>query len=309
MNERKANASVEIREVGLRDGLQSVSTIMPTEDKKLWIRNAYHAGLKHVEVGSFVSPKLLPQLADTAELVTYAKQFSNLRVAALVPNVKGAVNAINSGVHQLTVPVSMTEAHSKSNLRRDRESVLAGVKEIVVMCSELPESSRPWIEASMSMAFGCTQQGRVPEDEVVMIAEKLVEAGVDELRPADTVGYGNPTQLRNLVRCLKAVCGEHFVKGVHLHNSRGQGLAMVVAALEEGINSFDASLGGIGGCPFAPGPSGNIVTEDLAWLLNSMGLETGIDLNALLDLRQKVAGALPDEQLYGSLAAAGLPKT
>ena len=194
MSARKNDASVEIREVGMRDGLQSIASIMTTEDKKAWIGGAFHAGLRHIELGSFVSPKLLPQLADTAELVEFAKQFPALRIAALVPNLKGAVNAVACGVHQLTVPVSMTEAHSMSNLRRDREAVVADVKNIVAMCAELPKSKQPWVEASMSMAFGCTQQGSVPEDDVVMMAERLVAAGVDELRPADTVGYGNPTQ-------------------------------------------------------------------------------------------------------------------
>ena len=299
---------VEIREVGLRDGLQSVTSIMATEDKKAWIRQAYLSGLRHIEVGSFVSPKLLPQLADTAEIARFAKQFPDLRVAALVPNLKGATQAVTCGVDQLTVPVSMTEAHSMSNLRRDRDTVVADARRIVEMCAELPISQRPRVEASMSMSFGCTQQGAVTEDAVIMMAEKLAAAGVDELRPADTVGYGNPTQLRSLVRRIKQVCGEHRVKGVHLHNSRGQGLAMVVAALEEGLYSFDASLGGLGGCPFAPGASGNIVTEDLAWLLESMGYATGVNMNLILSLRRQVAEALPEEELYGFLAGAGLPK-
>lgn len=299
--------TVEICEVGMRDGLQSVASIMATGDKLQWIDRAVAAGMRHIEVGSFVSPKLLPQLADTGELVRHARQHKTLRVAALVPNLKGAISAVDAGVSQLTLPVSMTEEHSMSNLRRSRQQVVDDCAEIVKHCAALPPGQRPRIEASLSMAFGCNQGGRVAESEVLRMSEALLKAGVDLLRPADTIGYGNPAQLRSLISQMREQFGTERVKGVHLHNSRGQGLAMVVAALDIGLRSFDSSLAGLGGCPFAPGASGNIVTEDLVWLLESMGLTTGIDIDALLTLREFIQSALPNENLYGFVGNAGLP--
>lgn len=293
----------------MRDGLQSIASIMPTADKRAWIDAAWRAGMRNIEVGSFVSPKLLPQLADTAELVSHARTLKGLQIAALVPNLKGAENAIAAGVHKLTVPVSMTEAHSQSNLRRSRAQVVADVGSIVARCKQVAQAQRPLVEASLSMAFGCTQQGLVAQDEVMQISEQLVSLGVDQLRPADTVGYGNPAQLKQLLGAMRSAFGAARVSGVHLHNSRGQGLAMVVAALDIGIRSFDSSLGGLGGCPFAPGASGNIVTEDLVWMLDAMGFDTGIDLDLLLDVRKTIEKQLPKETLYGFLAGAGRPRT
>lgn len=298
---------VEICEVGLRDGLQSISSIMDTSNKKHWIDQALSAGIRHIEVGSFVPPKLLPQLADTEELVCHARRHTELRIAALAPNFKGACNAVKAGVSQLTLPVSMTEEHSMSNLRRGRDQVVADCGKVVDYCRTIPEIQSPRIEVSMSMAFGCNQGGRVPEREVLRLGEALLKVGVDLLRPADTIGYGNPTQLRSLIKQMLNHFGKEHVQGVHLHNSRGQGLAMVIAALDEGLRSFDSSLGGLGGCPFAPGASGNIVTEDLVWLLESMGLSTGVDVEALLRLRKFVQEILPEEKMYGFVANAGLP--
>ncbi len=299
---------VLVSEVGPRDGLQSSDSIMPTEAKKAWIAAEAAAGVLEIEVGSFVPPKLLPQLADTGEIVAFAREIPNLTVAALVPNFKGAENAVKAGAHKITLPLSVSETHSKANLRKTHAEVLEEVRRIVELLDTLPAGQRPAFEGGLSTAFGCTLEGEVAEDTVVRLARELIELGCDEVGLSDTTGYANPTQLRRLIRLVRSEVGEDRLTGVHLHNTRGLGLANALAALEEGITTLDSSLGGIGGCPFAPGASGNIVTEDLVFMLDSMGLKTGIDLDKLLEVRRIVADALPGEELYGFTPDAGLPK-
>lgn len=303
-----SDIDVLISEVGPRDGLQSIQTVMPTEAKKAWIRAEAEAGLREIEVGSFVPPKLLPQLADTAEIVEFARSLPGLTVAALVPNFKGAENAVRAGAHKITLPLSVSETHSQANLRKTHAQVLDEVRRIVELLRELPPERRPAFEGGLSTAFGCTLEGPVPEAKVVELARQLIELGCDEVGLSDTTGYANPAQVRRLIRLVWAEVGKERLTGIHLHNTRGLGLANALAALEEGITTLDSSLGGIGGCPFAPGASGNIVTEDLAFMLDAMGLRTGIDLEKLLAVREIVRGALPDEPLYGFTPDAGLPK-
>lgn len=297
-----------ISEVGPRDGLQSIKTIMPTEAKKAWISAEANAGVKEIEVGSFVPPKLLPQLADTAEIVAHGLTIPGLTVAALVPNFKGAQNAIKAGAHKITLPLSVSETHSQANLKKTHEQVFTEVANIVALLNDLDPGQRPQFEGGLSTAFGCTLEGPVAEDKVVEIAHKLMQLGCDEVGLSDTTGYANPAQLKRLVRRLKAEVGDANLTGVHLHNTRGLGLANALAALEEGITTLDSSLAGLGGCPFAPGASGNIVTEDLVFMLDSMGIETGIDLGQLLQVREILAAALPAEPLYGFTPDSGLPK-
>ena len=299
---------VLVSEVGPRDGLQSIQSIMPTEAKKAWIAAESAAGVREIEVGSFVPPKLLPQLADTGEIVAFARGIPNLTVAALVPNFKGAENAVKAGAHKITLPLSVSETHSKANLRKTHAEVLEEVRKIVALLDTLPADRRPAFEGGLSTAFGCTLEGNVSADSVVRLARELIELGCDEVGLSDTTGYANPTQLRRLIRLVRSEVGRDRLTGVHLHNTRGLGLANALAALEEGITTLDSSLGGIGGCPFAPGASGNIVTEDLVFMLDSMGLKTGIDLVKLLEVRSIVADALPGEELYGFTPDAGLPK-
>ncbi len=298
---------VLISEVGLRDGLQSISPIMPTGDKQAWIAAQYAAGCREMEVGSFVPANLLPQLADTAEVVRYAVGLEGLCVAALAPNLRGLRDAAANGAHKVTLPFSMSEAHSLKNLNRTRAQVLAEIGDCVEFLESLPRNRRPHFEVSLSTAFGCTLEGPVPEQRVLKLAEQVVELGVDEVSLSDTTGYGNPRQLKRLVLGIRANCGADKLQGVHLHNTRGQGLANALMAVELGITTLDASLGGIGGCPFAPGASGNIVTEDLVFLLESMGISTGIDLEALIEVRELVGAALPDVELFGFTPDAGLP--
>ncbi|MCC5793517.1 MAG: hydroxymethylglutaryl-CoA lyase [Chromatiales bacterium] len=299
---------VLISEVGPRDGLQSIQSVMPTEAKCAWITAEAAAGVREIEVVSFVPPKLLPQMADAAEVVAHALKIKGLTVCALVPNFKGAENAIRAGVHKISLPLSVSETHSKANLRKTHEQVLEEVRRIAELIRSLPEDQRPGFEGALSTAFGCTLEGPVPEDKVVELAAKLMEAGVSEVGLSDTTGYANPAQLRRLIRLVRGEVGEDKLSNVHLHNTRGLGLANALAALEEGITTLDSSLGGIGGCPFAPGASGNIVTEDLVFMLDSMGISTGINLNKLLKVRDVVQKALPGESLYGFTPDAGLPR-
>ena len=303
-----SDIDVEISEVGPRDGLQSIDSIMPTAAKKAWIAAEAAAGVPEIEVGSFVPPKLLPQLADTGEIVSYARGIDGLKVAALVPNFKGAENAIRAGAHKITLPLSVSETHSLANLRKSHEQVYDEVKKIVALLNSLPAEERPGFEGGLSTAFGCTLEGEVPERKVVESAVRLMELGCDEVGLSDTTGYANPAQIQRLIKLVRAEVGGQALTDVHLHNTRGLGLANALAALEVGITTLDSSLGGLGGCPFAPGASGNIVTEDLVFMLDSMGLETGIDLDKLLSVREIVQDALPDEAMYGFTPDAGLPK-
>jgi crotonobetainyl-CoA:carnitine CoA-transferase CaiB-like acyl-CoA transferase len=296
---------VLISEVGPRDGLQSVKASMPTADKKRWITALYDAGLREIEVCSFVPAKLLPQMADAAEVVKHALTLPGLTVMALVPNLRGAQAALQAGVHKLTLPVSASAAHSLANVRKTREEMVDEVRNIVALRNEIAPGVK--VEAGISTAFGCTLQGDVPEDEVIWLAAQCIAAGADESGLSDTTGYANPAQVRRLFRRLRAEIGRH-AGAAHMHNTRGLGLANCLAAYEEGVRTFDASLGGLGGCPYAPGASGNVVTEDLVFMFEAMGVRTGIDLEKLMAARAPLMAGLPGEPVYGMTPEAGLPK-
>jgi len=291
-----------VSEVGPRDGLQSTSRIMPLEAKKAWIKAEAEAGVREIEVGSFVPPSLLPQMADTAEIVAFAKTINGLNVVALVPNAQGAARAAEAGVHGMSIPFSMSETHSIKNVRKSHTEMIGEIRAV----AEIAKVANIHFSVGLSTAFGCTMEGAVAEDQVVRLAEAAVQAGAEELSLSDTTGYADPAQVRRLVRKVRSAVGEDRLTALHLHNTRGLGLANALAGLEEGITTLDASLGGIGGCPFAPGASGNIVTEDLVFMLNAMGYDTGIDLEKLLKVREIVAAALPEEPLYGFTPDAGL---
>lgn len=308
MTNGRCDIDIEVSEVGTRDGLQSLSRIMPTEAKKAWIAAEAAAGVPEIEVGSFVPAKLLPQMADTAELVAFAKTLPGLNVAVLVPNLRGAQAALASGADKMSLPFSISETHSRANLNKTHQQMFEEVERIVQALAEAPAEARPKFEVGMATAFGCTLEGAVEEDLVVEVSERVMQLGADEVGLSDTAGYGNPAQVRRLIERVHAALGKDKLTGIHLHNTRGQGLANAVAALEAGLTTIDSSLGGIGGCPFAPGASGNIVTEDLVFLLESMGLRTGIDMDRLLAARNQVQKALPGEALFGFIADAGLPK-
>ncbi|NDH52588.1 MAG: hydroxymethylglutaryl-CoA lyase [Betaproteobacteria bacterium] len=298
-------AALLISEVGPRDGLQSVSATMPTADKLRWISALHGAGLREIEVCSFVPARRLPQMADAAEVVRHALTLPGLTVMALVPNLRGARDALAAGVHKLSVPVSASAEHSLANVRMTREDMLAQVRAIADLCREARTGVR--LEAAISTAFGCTLQGAVDEDEVIRLASACIAAGADESGLSDTVGYANPAQVRRLFRRLRAEIGVH-AGGAHMHNTRGLGLANCLAAYEEGVRTFDASLGGLGGCPHAPGASGNVVTEDLVFMFEAMGVATGVDVAKLITARGPLMAGLPAEPLHGMLPAAGLPR-
>jgi hydroxymethylglutaryl-CoA lyase len=297
--------AVLISEVGPRDGLQSVARTMATEDKKRWLSALYGAGLREIEVASFVPAKLLPQMADAAEVVKHALTLPGLTVMALVPNVRGARAAIEAGVHKLTIPVSASAAHSLANVRKSREDMIAEVRSIVALRNQIAPQVR--LEANVSTAFGCTIQGEVSDDEVVWVASECIAAGVDESGLSDTTGMANPAQVRRLFNKVRAAIGDK-TGAAHMHNTRGLGLANCLAAYDVGVRTFDASLGGLGGCPYAPGASGNVVTEDLVFMFEAMGVATGVDLEQLIAAREPLKAGLPGEPVYGMTPEAGLPK-
>lgn len=298
--------AVSIREVGLRDGLQSLSVVMPTQTKLDWIDAAYAAGQREIEVGSFVPARLLPQLADTAELIAHATQLPGLSVSVLVPNLKGAELALATGAHLMLVPLSASHAHSLANLRKTPDDVVAMVGQM--RAARDAAGSTMLIEGGVGTAFGCTLQGEVRQDEVLRLMQALLNAGADRVSLADTVGYADPASVGRLFDAARRIAGDRLCCA-HFHDTRGLGLANVLAALDTGVARFDACLAGIGGCPHAPGASGNVSTEDLVFMLQRMGIETGVDLERLLALRAAVAGWLPDQSLHGALWRAGLPKT
>src|SRR3989344_4235101 len=271
-----------VREVGLRDGLQSIAT-----------------------VGSFVPARLLPQLADTAEVLAHAKTLPGLVASVLVPNFKGAERALECGADLMVVPLSASHAHSLANLRKTPDEVVAEVARIRALRDA--SGTRTLIEGGVGTAFGCTLQGEVAESEVLRLMQALLDAGADRVSLADTVGYADPAAVARLFEKARALVGDRLCCA-HFHDTRGMGLANVYAAWQAGITRFDACLAGIGGCPHAPGASGNVTTEDLVFMLDRMGIATGIDVTALLALRQRVAGWLAGEPLHGTRWQAGLPQ-
>jgi hydroxymethylglutaryl-CoA lyase len=297
---------VTVREVGPRDGLQMARSVMATENKLRWITSLAAAGLTEIEVGSFVPPRLVPQMADSAAVVEAALALPGLRVSVLVPNLRGAQAAYAAGVHEIDIPVSVSEGHSRANVNKMPLEQVAEVARIVDWVRAQPRPLH--VRGGCATAFGCSIDGGVPAEQVVRVAVALAEAGVDDIVLADTVGYGHPALIRSMIRAVRAEVGPKLV-ALHLHDTMGLGLANALAGLEEGIRTFDAALGGLGGCPFAPGASGNIVTEDLVFMLESMGFETGIDLARLLQARTPLRDGLPGEALHGQAAKAGIPST
>jgi hydroxymethylglutaryl-CoA lyase len=300
---------VHISEVGPRDGLQSVKATMPTAAKCAWIDALAAAGVAEIEVASFVPAQLLPQMADAAAVVRHARTHRGLTVLALVPNLRGAEAALAAGAHKITIPVSASEAHSRANVRKTREQMVDEVRAIVQRRDAHAQATgvAVGVEVGLSTAFGCTLQGEVPEDEVIRLAVQVASAGADECGLSDTTGMANPAQVQRLFRRLAEAIGTQ-AGAAHLHNTRGLGIANCLAAYEVGVRTFDASLGGLGGCPYAPGASGNVVTEDLVFMFEAMGITTGIDLERLIAARAPLAAGLPGEPLYGMTAEAGLPK-
>lgn len=306
MTERETD--VVCREVGLRDGIQSLTTFVPTSEKIRWIREEAAAGMPNMQVCSFVPPKLLPQFSDAAEVAAAALEMNGLWVSALTPNLKGAEAALKVGVHEIDFMNSVSESHSLSNGRRSTDQAFAEFERVRDLRDSQPEGKRFKLAAGFATSFGCSIEGYVPQKNVLKAVERFVKAGVDEVMIADTVGYGNPRDVKQLFSRIIAEFGDEVLVGAHFHDTRGLGLANVYAALEAGCHRFDASLAGLGGCPFAPNATGNIVMEDLVFLLEGAGLNTGIDLEKLLPVREIIARNLPEEPLHGTYEKAGAPK-
>jgi len=298
-------SDVLISEVGPRDGLQSVKATMPTEKKFQWIDALVAAGLREIEVCSFVPAKLLPQMADAAAVVRHALTHQGVTVMALVPNARGAESALKASVHKITIPVSASEAHSLANVRKSRKDMIDEVRAIVRLRDEIAPGTK--IEAGISTAFGCTIQGVVTDDDVVWTASAAIDAGADEAGLSDTTGMANPEQVRRLFNKVRASIGDK-TGAAHMHNTRGLGLANCLAAYDVGVRTFDSSLGGLGGCPYAPGASGNVVTEDLVFMFEAMGIKTGVNIEKLMLARAPLMAGLPGEPVYGMTPEAGLPK-
>ncbi len=298
---------VILREVGLRDGLQSQARFMPTEDKLEWIRQEAAAGIIEIEATSYVPPRILPQFTDAETVTEQALTIPGLTVAALVPNRRGAERGLQLGVHKINFVMSVSETHNQNNVRRSREDSLADFRSIAELVRNTPEGTRPILCGGLATAFGCSFEGRIKVADVVHYAQALVEAGAQELIIPDTVGYAGPALVREVFKALNTTVG-HVPIAAHFHDTRGTGLANVLAALECDIIRFDASLAGLGGCPFAPGATGNIVMEDTCYMLESMGLSTGVDIERLLAVREIIARALPEADMQGGLARAGLPR-
>jgi len=304
----KPGTDVEVREVGLRDGLQGIATFFPTELKKQWVAAEAAAGVPEIEVCSFVPPKVSGQFVDCQEVIAAALQVPDLVVSALVPNLKGAERGFANGVHKMNFVLSVSESHNQANVRCSREDSLERFRQIAQLRDSTPENRKVQLGVGLSTALGCTIEGNVDPADAVWLAEELVKAGADEIAVADTVGYANPAQVRAMFKLMRENLGDAVTLASHFHDTRGLGLANVSAAIEEGVRHFDASLAGLGGCPFAPGATGNIVMDDLVFMLEAMGLKTGVDLEALLEVREIVHRGLPQERLYGAIAKAGLPK-
>lgn len=298
---------VRVREVGLRDGLQMVAHTVPTEDKLDWLRAETAVGVRAFDVTSFVSKTKMPQFADAELILQACLALPDIEASVLTLNARGAERALEAGAQRLVYVLSASAAHSRGNAGRDTETALQEFAQVAAMVHALPPAKRPHLEAGIATAFGCTLEGAVPARRVRDLATRLAELGADEIMLADTVGYAQPRQVQTLFEQVRQDING-LPLGGHFHDTRGLALANVVAALNAGAIKFDGALGGLGGCPFAPGASGNVATEDLVYLLQSMGFATDIDLPGLIALRERLAHWLPGTPLYGAVARAGLPK-
>lgn len=286
---KKLPEKVNVVEVGPRDGLQNEEAQVPTEDKIILINKLSESGLKTIEITSFVHPKWTPQLADSGEVSTKITKFSGITYMALVPNRKGLENAINSGLEEVALFMSASQSHSKRNLNRSIEEVLENIKDSI----QFGKSKGIKFRAYLSTVFGCPYEGLIDVKVVNELVSKLLSLGVYRISLGDTIGVANPLQVKDVLENVFRVIDDKSQIALHFHDTRGLGLANSVVGLEMGINTFDSSIGGLGGCPYAPGATGNISTEDLVNMLHGMKIETGVSLEKLVDANrfmQKVLG-------------------
>lgn len=270
--------SVQIYEVGPRDGLQNEPAPVPTDVKVEFVDRLVATGLPYVEVSSFVHPRWIPQLADAEDVFGRIARPEGTRLGALVPNARGLVRAKEVEVTDLAVFVSSSETHNQKNLNRSIDESLDNIAEVVGAV----DRDAVWLRGYVSMVFGCPYEGDVPIADVARVCERLLDLGIDQISLGDTVGYGTPRDVQErLADLLPGVPVDRIA--LHFHDTRGTALANIVAGLDSGVRIFDGAVGGLGGCPYAPGASGNVATEDLVQMLHGMGVETGVDLDALVD--------------------------
>lgn len=299
---------VHICEVGPRDGLQNLDVFLPTEAKCALIDAIVSSGVHEIDAGSFVPPKVVPQFADVDAVMAHAIRHKTVNIGALVPNFKGAERAIAAGVNTIYFVISASETHNMANVRRTIDEQLEGFRSVRAAIDARPAGERPHLMGAVSTAFGCSMEGRISEAAVCRLANAYAEAGADEIGLADTVGYATPPLIKQIVAAVRRDVGARMTLRLHLHDTLGAGLANAVAGLDAGIRRFDAAVSGLGGCPFAPGARGNIVTEDLVFMLEEMGLTTGIDLDRLMATRAILSAHIPAKHLTGHLHEAGIPK-
>jgi hydroxymethylglutaryl-CoA lyase len=297
---------VVIREVMLRDGLQNIVDFIPTEAKIELFRLIVASGLRSIEVTSFVSPKAIPQFRDAAQVVQAAAKMTppGVEVSALIPNLKGAQLAIESGMRKVGLVMSVSESHNINNVRRTTAESIDELKRVLELKAKYPDLV---VKAGMATVFGCPFEGKIRPEVTLGFIRKFYQLGIRDMSMADTVGFGNPKEVKEMSR-LAVTEFPDVSFSIHLHNTRGLGLANSFAAYEAGIRIIDGAIGGLGGCPFAPGASGNTSTEDLVFMFEEMGVKTGVDLKLLFEVGRYFQGTKMDVDYTSSLLRAGVPE-
>ena len=295
---------ISLRELSLRDGLQMTKTYPSTDDKIKLIQMMYEAGVTHFEVGSFLQVKMFPQFADIRTLIAFVADLPNAYTTALTLNERAMDDALETPLDEMVIALSATEEHCQANIKRSRDSAVGLIRTAVE--KRKASSWNPIIASAISVSFGCSISGDVDPDDVLELAMKCAEAGADQIAIADTVGFAGPKQVHELSKMVVSHLGDLPIV-VHLHDTRGTGIANAYAALDAGVRVLDGTLGGLGGCPFAPGATGNVSFEDLVYLCERSGFRTGIDLEKLIEARNFLPTILPGEQLYGTISKAGTP--
>lgn len=293
---------VTIKEVGPRDGLQNEKVFISTEDKIAWINQLSASGLKNIEITSFVNPKWIPALSDAVAVAAGITRVPGVTYTALVPNQQGLVRALNANIDEVAVFMSASETHNLKNINKSIDATFPILRELVQDTIAAGKSSRGYV----STVFGCPYEGSVDIENVIRVSETLFEMGIDELSLGDTIGVANPKQVQMVLEVLiNRFPAEKLA--MHFHDTRGTALANILVSLDMGITTFDSSLGGLGGCPYAPGASGNVATDDFNYMLNGMGIHTGVDQGKLLQaarfIQEKIGKPLPSRSLQVACAS------
>lgn len=291
---------IEIYEVGPRDGFQNVAEYIPLETKKIIVEGLLDAGVKHMQITSFVSPKAIPQMRDAKELTEYfVEKYPDADLLALVPNLRGAQAAREAGLKTVSYVVSLSESHNKANISRTHEESFSELQKILEGYPELK------VCLDLATAFGCPFEGKKSEKDVVPFIKPYAEAGIKTINLCDTIGVANPAQVRSIIEAVRCEYPELEMQ-VHIHDTRNMGMVNTLAAIELGVTKVQSTLGGLGGCPFAPGASGNLATEDLAFMLTEMGYELDVDVQKLVELAKYQAAEIPVGQFSGHLFTIGV---